>query len=152
MTSTTTPSAPDNLASVRQLLPASAQAMAALIGDELTLRLIAVRGGCSLSVPQFADKGPGRKAAARLAGEVGEELAARLLYFYAGERLYVPRCAAALDALRAVEIHRAATAAQQMGRSLSATVAELASAHGLADRTVEEILKRPAPVLEGGQP
>ncbi len=147
-----TAATPDSLASVRQLLPASAQAMAALIGDELTLRLIAACGGCSLSVPLFADKGRGRKAAARLAGEVGEELAARLLYFYAGERLYIPRCAAALDALRAVEIHRAVAAALQAGRGKVATVAELARAHGLSDRAVEEILSRPAPVLEGGQP
>lgn len=141
-----------SLASVRQLLPESVQSMAALIGDELALRLIAVRGGCTVSVPLFAGKGHGRKSAARLAAEVGEELAQRLMYFYAGEHLYVPRCAAALDALRAVEIHRAAAAALQAGRPMAAVVPELARAHGLSDRAIWATLDRPAPVLEDGQP
>lgn len=148
-----TSATPGGLASVRQLLPESAQTMAALIGDEDTLRLIAVRGGCSVRVPEGGRGALGRKAVERLAEAVGcEQLARRLMFFFAGETLYVPRCAAALDALRAVEIHRAATAAQQDGRGLGATVAELARVHGLADRTVSEILKRPAPLLEDGQP
>jgi len=142
-----------SLSSVRQLLPASAQAMAALIGDEETLRLIAVRGGCSIRVPEGVRGMQGRKAVERLAKAVEcEQLARRLMYFYAGEELYIPRCAAALDALRAVEIHRAAAAALQAGRGMAATVAELARAHGLANRTVEVILGRPVPVLEDGQP
>lgn len=145
----TQPATAASLASVRQLLPESVQTMAALIGDELTLRLIAVRGGCSVPVPVRAS-GP---AVARLVGKVGcEQLARRLMYFYAGERLYVPRCAAALDALRAVEIHRAAAAAIQAGRPIAAVVPELARAHGLSDRAVWATLERPAPVLEDGQP
>lgn len=145
----TQPANPDSLASVRQLLPESAQAMAALIGDELTLRLIAVCGGCAVRVPART----GGPAVARLVETVGsEQLARRLMHFYAGERLCVPHCAAALEALRAVEIHRAAVAARQDGRTMAAIVAELAHAHGLADRAVWTILARPAPLLEGGQP
>lgn len=146
MTQTATPG---SLASVRRLLPQSAQAMAALIGDELTLRLIAVCGGCTVRVPVSAS-GP---AVARLIGKVGcEHLARRLMFFFAGETLYVPRCAAALDALRAVEIHRAAAAGQSAGRSMVAVVAELARHHGLSDRAIIATLARPAPLLEDGQP
>lgn len=140
-------------ASVRQRLPESAQTMAALIGDEDTLRLIAVRGGCSVRVPEGGRGAIGRKAVERLAEAVGcEQLARRLMFFFAGEVLHVPRCAAALDALRAVEIHRATAAALQVGRSMAAVVPELAHAHGLADCAVWAILERPAPLLEDGQP
>lgn len=140
-------------ASVRQLLPESAQTMAALIGDEDTLRLIAVRGGCSVRVPEGRPGALGRKAVDRLAEAVGcEHLARRLMFYFAGEVLHVPRCAAALDALRAVEIHRAAAAALQAGRSMVAVVPELARAHGLSDRAIWATLERPAPLLEDGQP
>lgn len=149
-----TPAAPHgSLASMRQLLPTSAQSMAALIGDEDTLRLIAVRGGCSIRVPEGMRGAQSRRAVERLTEAVEcEHLARRLMFFFAGETLYIPRCAAALATLRAVEIHRAAAAALQAGRGMAATVAELARAHGLANRTVEVILGRPVPLLEDGQP
>lgn len=143
----------DSLASVRQLLPESAQTMAALIGDEDTLRLIAVRGGCSIRVPEGRPGALGRKAVERLAEAVAcEQLARRLMFFFAGETLYVPRCAAALDALRDHDIHRAFSAGRQDEQGRRALVFELARTYGLSDRAVWAIMDRPAPVLEDGQP
>ncbi|MGK4344016.1 Mor transcription activator family protein [Ectopseudomonas oleovorans] len=130
------------LEQVRELLPVQVRDIADLIGLPDTLRLVEHLGGTTWD---FA-KGRNRHGQIRIAalGDIlGEETAARLTSHLGGEKLYIPKCDAAVRRLRDLEIHRQFEQGLREGVSANTLVAELARANRLSDRWVWLILKQP---------
>lgn len=105
-------------------LPGGAQELADVIGLAALFALVEWRGGIRLWVPA--------EPSAEMIAVIGEAPAARLCAEYAGERLVIPKCDAAVRAARDAEIvarFRAGTPA-----------AELATEYRIALRQVRRIV------------
>lgn len=141
-----------DLASVRADWPASAEKLAALLGDADTLELLAVAGGMSFYVPS-SYKGRSAKSVETLTAQLGSaHLVRRLMHFFAGEQLSIPRCHAARLVLRDVAIHKDYAALLAEGATSKAARDVLIHRYGLVNRMMLDILNRPAPILREGQP
>lgn len=93
---------PADLRAVWSLLPYTAQALVAVLGDEPAARLLSARPGCTLLVPKHPDRHPaGARRWAELAEIVGDDGMAALAARYGGDVLDIPTCKAARDELRA---------------------------------------------------
>ena len=76
--------------------PAFVEDLAGFVGWSTALRVVRAFGGCNLRVPIRPDgSSAGKEAFEVIAEGIGHEGAAVLVKEYGGERLYVPRCAAA---------------------------------------------------------
>ena len=130
------------LEQVRAMLPEQVRDIAELIGLPDALRLVEQLGGTTW---EFA-KGRNRSGQIRIAalGDLlGEETAARLTSHLGGEKIYIPKCDAALRRLRDLEINGQFEQAVREGVSANTVVNELARAYKLSDRRVWDILKQP---------
>lgn len=131
-----------NIEQARELLPPTVQRLAEVVGLPATLKLVAELGGTSW----FFAQGVGRNGQARvaaLAEIVGEEAAEKLArYAHERETLYIPKCDAALIAVRDAQIHQQFEQAAREGVSANTVVAELARTYKLSDRHIWRILKR----------
>ncbi len=120
-------------------LPRSVREILALIGLAPALALVQAYGGCILRVPTGAHADG--QVRARLIGLLGGDAADVFIAHYGGERLSIPRCAAALRDERDAMI----IAAYTSGRA----VPTLAREHALTERQIRNILKR-VPGESGG--
>lgn len=92
----------DDCAAVRGLLPYTAHALIAAIGEQATCTLINERPGVSLVIPRHANaNAAGARRWAELAELIGEEAMILLSSKYGGEVLSIPVCKAARNELQA---------------------------------------------------
>ncbi|RMG56332.1 MAG: DNA transposition protein [Gammaproteobacteria bacterium] len=109
-------------------LPASVRELVDVIGLPAALAIVEARGGVRLTVPSRAS------AEHWLADLIGLEALEKLVAVYAREEIEVPRCAAALRALRAREI----VAEFERG----ASNAELARKYHYTERGIRKLRRR----------
>lgn len=131
-----------NLEQVRALLPVQVQEIAELIGLPDALRLVEQLGGTTWEFAKGRNR-DGQIRVAALGDLLGEETATRLTGHLGGEKLYIPKCDAALRRLRDLEMNRQFEQAVREGVSANTVVNELARAYKLSDRRVWKILKQP---------
>lgn len=137
-----------NLSTVEDLLPASIRDMVGRIGLSSTLTVVERLGGITWRVAEgHGPEGAAKRAA--LADWVGTDIEELLHRHYRNEELYIPRCHAALLALRNQHIHQRVEQGLRQGYSACALVIDLAREYRLSDRRVWEILKQ-VPVPEQG--
>jgi hypothetical protein len=84
----------------------------------------------------------GRRRYEMLADVVGTEAANALVAHYGGYELYVPRCAAVLQAARDAQINEIFVNETNKGRSSAEVVFHLARRYKLSDKRVWNILKK----------
>lgn len=123
-------------------LPQHVREIANVIGYAGAMRLVAELGGRSWEFAKGANR-PGQAHVAALADILGDEAAEQLTSRVGGNKIYIPKCDAALRRLRDLEIHRQFEQAIREGVSANTVVAELARAFELSDRRVWDILKKP---------
>ncbi|MFI8744506.1 Mor transcription activator family protein [Pseudomonas sp. NPDC077186] len=128
------------LEQVQALLPQQIHEIAQVIGLPGALRLVQELGGTTWEFAKGANRNGSIRVAA-LAEILGEEAASLLTQHLGGEKIYIPRCAAALRQQRDLEIHRQFEQAVREGVTANTVVAELARAYTLSDRRVWRILK-----------
>lgn len=93
---------PEDCEAVRGLLPYTAHALIAAIGELATCTLINERPGVTIIIPKYSDANPaGARRWAELAGLIGDEAMTCLAERWGGEPLSIPVCRAARDELRA---------------------------------------------------
>lgn len=110
-------------------LPPVLAAIRELIGTEATLRLVEHYGGLHVDVPRrFQDDHP-------LVRVLGHEAAAAFVQRFGGTRPYIASLKGPLRVMRNIEISR-----RYEG---GAPVRHLAREHGLSERQIWNILKRP---------
>ncbi|BAK76471.1 Mor transcription activator domain protein [Pseudogulbenkiania sp. NH8B] len=128
------------IARAQHLLPENARELVRLIGLNLTMKLVDLLGGTHFPIPKTA-KQEGQYFAA-LAEVVGVEAAKVLIRQYGNTRLYVPKCAAALRALRDANIRADYDRhCRELGHN--ATVNHiLVPKYRLCDRRLEKILSK----------
>lgn len=107
------------------LLPESIRDMTDIIGISAALRIVEERGGIRLYVPKALSDSHW------LADLIGTEALAALIEIYAGEEIEIPRCAAALKAMKDQEIANA-----------KGSVAEIARRYGYTERGIRKIRRR----------
>ena len=138
----------DNLHIVEDLLPVSIKDMVGRIGLSSTLTVVERMGGITWRVAEgHGPEGAAKRAA--LADWVGTDIEELLHRHYQNEELYIPRCHAALLALRNQHIHQRVEQGLRQGYTACALVMDLAREYRLSDRRVWEILKQ-VPVPEQG--
>ncbi len=124
----------------RHNLPASVQELVDLIGLAAAMKLVRSLGGTTFPVPKRQTR-LGELRYSMLADVVGVDAADALTQRYGGDELYIPRCAAALQAARDAEINEAFVTGTRAGRSAADVVFSLARRYKLSDRRVWHILK-----------
>lgn len=132
-----------NLDQVKGVLPRQVLDIAEAIGLPATQLLVERLGGTTWPVA----KGVRRLGIIRheaLVGVIGVEAAEIMAKRWANVQLYIPRCDAALRAVRDFEINAIYVQGVRDGISSNALVAELARSNQLSDRRIWEILKTPA--------
>lgn len=136
---------------LQELLPAQVREIARIVGLPNAMRLVNELGGTSWEFALGANR-DGQIRIAALGDIVGEEAAALLTSHMGGDKIYIPRCAAALRRVRDLEINRQFEQAVREGVTANTVVAELARAYKLSDRRVWIILKQPLsePVQQPG--
>lgn len=126
-----------------QALPETVHELIALIGQEKALRLVSVFGGVTLLIPQGRRK-CGEALSDAIAAVIGAEALQKMRpYFLGCEPLYVPRCTAALSAVRDRHIRQEydrMTMCEDLSGNCAASL--LAVRFRLSDRSVFKILKR----------
>lgn len=96
------PLTPEDCEAVRGLLPYTAHALIAAIGELATCTLINERPGVTILIPKHPDANPaGARRWAELTELIGEPAMVALAARFGGEALSVPVCKAARDELRA---------------------------------------------------
>lgn len=117
-------------------LPDSAQRLVALIGLPATVVLVEKHGGKELTLYARGD------SVKRLGEVIGQQAAERLHDYFGSEPFGVPRCTAALKALRNTKIH---AAYDQMtgpaGLSGRTAIHAIVDQFGLTERQIWRILK-----------
>jgi len=123
-------------------LPASVRELVELIGLQTAMKLVRHLGGTTYPVPKALTP-QGRRRYDLLADIVGTEAADALVKRYGGvgDGLYIPRCAAALQAARDAAINEYFVAETNKGRSSAQVVFQLARRYRLSDRRIWLILK-----------
>lgn len=131
-----------NLDQVKGVLPRQVLDIADAIGLPATQRLVEKLGGTTWLVA----KGVRRLGIIRhqaLVDVIGIEAADIMAKRWANVQLYIPRCDAALRAVRDFDINAQYVEGVRNGVSANALVACLALKHNLSDRRIWEILKTP---------
>lgn len=126
-------------AEFRGLLPQAVLELVDVIGYEASIKLVQTFGGLDVHVPV------GRLESgnlARLNETIGELAAEALMAVYGGARLYVPKCDAALIALRNQRFCQAVEEAVSLGESKKAAIQALAVEFGITERWGYDILAR----------
>jgi Mor family transcriptional regulator len=113
------------------LLPESIRDMTDIIGISAALRIVEERGGIRLYVPKIA------QMTHWLSELIGYTALCALVEIYAGEEIEIPRCAAALKAMKDQEIANA-----------QGSVTEIARRYGYTERGIRKIRRRVE--LQGG--
>jgi Mor family transcriptional regulator len=126
--------------SERHNLPASVQELVDLIGLQKAMKLVRSLGGTTFPVPKRQTR-LGELRYNMLADVVGVEEADTLVAHFGGGELYIPRCAAALQAARDAEINEYFVVETNKGRSSAEVVFRLARRYKLSDRRIWNILK-----------
>lgn len=126
-------------AEFRELLPQAVLELVDVIGYEASIKLVQTFGGLDIHVP-VGKLESGNLA--RLNETIGELAAAALMSVYGGARLYIPKCDAALIALRNQRFCQAVEAAVAMGESKKAAIQTLAIEFGITERWGYDILAR----------
>lgn len=125
-------------------LPDTVADIARVIGTKAALALVENYGGSSIYAPLGVNK-TGRAALERLVPIIGEDAAKALSRYTHGERIYIPRCDAAMRRLRNLKMCECFEEAVRAGSSGNAIVQTLARDYQLSDRQVWKILKQTAP-------
>ncbi len=133
------------IARAAHLLPDNAKELVNLLTLPVTLKLVEAYGGTHFPVPKTA-RAEGQYFAA-LSEAVGVDAAGTLVRRFGNTRLYVPKCAKALRALRDANIRADYDkSCAELGHN--ATVNNvLVPKYGLCDRRIEKILERPDDLL-----
>ena len=121
-------------------LPASVAELVDVVGLERAMKLVRTLGGTTFPVPKRQTK-LGELRYNVLADVVGVDAADALVGHYGGDELYIPRCAAALQAARDAAINETYIAETSKGRSSADVVFYLARRYKISDRRVWDILK-----------
>lgn len=108
------------------LLPESILDLIDCIGAEATGVLVDRRGGVTLNVPTRPDPEHWLHQA------LGAEAYHKLVHHYRGEEIWIPRCQAALHALKKQQIID--------GKAAGESTVDLALKHGVSDRYVRNVL------------
>ena len=116
-----------------------------LIGLPAAIELIRVKGGTRFSVPLGITLG-GQEQREKMVQIIGREQAAKLIGRYGGTTLYIPTCRQAFVDTRDRDINLERDELAREGLSERALVSVLAVRHGLSDRQIWRILKKPGPV------
>lgn len=139
-----------DLEQVKQLqaeLPQSVQDMIVVIGFNHALKVVQALGGTTWRIASGRGKDGEAKRAA-LAELVGSETEDLLHKYYAGDELYLPRCAVLVRTLRNINMHQQFEQDVRQGRTARDSVSDLARQHRLSDRQVWDILNLYMPVPE----
>ncbi|MTD32538.1 Mor transcription activator family protein [Paludibacterium denitrificans] len=140
----------DAILRAQHLLPENARELVRLISLPMTMKLVDLLGGTHFPIPKTARQ-EGQYFSA-LAEVVGVDAARTLTKHYGNTRLYVPKCAAALRALRDAEIRADYDRhCRELGHN--ATVNNiLVPKFKLCDRRIEEILSKADELLPENVP
>lgn len=130
----------DEIARALHILPENARLLVSQLGLGTTLKLVTAYGGTHFPVPKTSRQ-EGQYFAA-LSEAVGVDAAKMLIRHYGNTRLYVPKCAAALRALRDANIRADYDRhCRELGHN--ATVNNiLVPKYRLCDRRLEKILDK----------
>lgn len=131
-----------NLDQVKSVLPRQVLDIAEAIGMPATQRLVNELGGTTWPVAQ-GKRRQGIIRHAALVDVVGVEAAEIMAQRWANVQLYIPRCDAALRAVRDFNINAEFVQGVREGISANTLVAQLARSNELSDRRIWEILKSP---------
>lgn len=132
-----------NLEQVQSVLPRQVLEIAEAIGLPATQLLVNELGGTTWPVAQ----GKRRLGIIRheaLVKVIGAEAAEIMAQRWANIQLYIPRCDAALRALRDFKINAEFVQGVRQGVSANILVARLARENSLSDRRIWDILKSPS--------
>lgn len=121
-----------------ELLPDIVNNISALIGYRSALKLIQAIGGIDLVVPTGELKSG---TAALLISAVGESDALKLMETYGGERMYIPRCHAAMIQLRNQEFCQQVAKMVAAGDTQKAAIHLYAPQYGFTERWAYVVLR-----------
>lgn len=122
-------------------LPASAQALAAVIGEHPALKLIQRLPGRSFEIPTHV-----KRLSWEVVEMIGPTAAEKLCRTYNGSTLYLPKCAkAARQVQYAIIQQRFTIATTQAHVPARRAVDSLVAETGFSDRQIWRILKQPLP-------
>jgi len=132
----------EDFEAVRHLLPESVLALITIIGLTETVELVKNLGGTTYPLRQGRTKGSESRLA-YLEEIVGGAAMEKMVEALAPCDLFVPKCEQALLELRDRHIRRRFDAQTGKGVPAYEAVNDLALAHGLTDRHIWRILKKP---------
>lgn len=120
-----------------ELLPDIVNHISALIGYRSALKLIQAIGGIDLVVPTGELNS---STAVLLINAVGDDDALTLMQAYGGERLYIPRCHAAMTQLRNKSFCQSVASAVTSGTTQTAAIHQYAPQYGFTERWAYVVL------------
>lgn len=121
-----------------ELLPDIVNAISVLIGYRSALKLIQAIGGIDLVVPTGELRSG---TAVLLINAVGDDDALTLMRAYGGERLYIPRCHAAMTQLRNQEFCKHIAMMVANGDTQTAAIHLYAPQYGFTERWAYVVLR-----------
>ncbi len=121
-----------------ELLPDIVNAISVLIGYRSALKLIQAIGGIDLVVPTGELRSG---TAVLLINAVGDDDALTLMKAYGGERLYIPRCHAAMTQLRNQEFCKHIAMMVANGDTQTAAIHLYAPQYGFTERWAYVVLR-----------
>ena len=121
-----------------ELLPDIVNAISVLIGYRSALKLIQAIGGINLLMPTGELHS---STAALLINAVGDDDALTLMKAYGGERLYIPRCHAAMTQLRNQEFCKHVAMMVANGDTQTAAIHLYAPQYGFTERWAYVVLR-----------
>ncbi|BCL49824.1 MULTISPECIES: Mor transcription activator family protein [Citrobacter] len=129
----------DDLERVKALLPETVLHIAELIGFPATAALLKAFGGSTFPIGKGL-RALGVQRVRLLHEAVGEENALILMKNLGGERVYLPRCDAALRKLRNMAFLQEFDALRNQGTSSLRAMTELCPKYGFSDRFAWELV------------
>lgn len=129
------------LENVQHLLPDSIREMAEVIGLPATMRVVDALGGLSVDFPSDP------QAMLPLTVEqqrqvLGDKVLCQLSTYFAGEKLYIPRCETALRAVRNQQFIDNVAEIIEDGYSMTSAIMQLCPKYKISDRTAWKILSK----------
>lgn len=121
-----------------ELLPDIVNAISVLIGYRSALKLIQAIGGINLLMPTGELHS---STAALLINAVGKNDALMLMKAYGGERMYIPRCHAAMTQLRNQEFCKKVAVMVEKGDTQTAAIHLYAPQYGFTERWAYVVLR-----------
>ncbi|MDN5665100.1 MAG: hypothetical protein L0G41_02600 [Psychrobacter sp.] len=121
-----------------ELLPDIVLDISNLIGYKTTLKLVQAFGGVDFAIPFGAADSV---ALDKLTAVVGAEAAKQLTQEYGSEKVYIPRCHAALTQLRNVEFRQKVLAAVAGGSTQTAAMHLYMRQYGFSERWAYVVLR-----------